>query len=417
MQTFLLKKYKLSFVDSETSYPYTLCKIRDYNKSLEKVWHVEYYIFDIDKQEPGRKRVTLSQTTKKARYEEGKRISEEIDALLQKGAVFSKKAKKAVSIKDIDVSTINENSGLMKAISAYSSHTKKVLEPKTWDTYNTDIKRFIAWLIETKSKHTLLSFENTDAIRFLDSLAGKISNRSINNNRNTIKTLFNFYIKRHKKKLSENPFEGIDKLPAQEKKHRPFLAHEKKAFIREAKKKGEHQLILFCEFIYYTFLRPGKELRLLQVSHILPNRTIRVESDTAKGKVTDFVRIPLIFWDEIQRLKILDHPKDYYVFSKSGLPGPDPVIRDFFYDKHVEVLKNASLHGRRIDMYAWKHTGATELFIKTQNIWLIKEQCRHRHLDSTIKYIRDLGLMLKNDQIDEFPPFDPLLPESTPVEV
>jgi integrase len=403
MQTFLEKKYDLKLVNSPR--PYRLCKIRDYDKSLDKTWHVEYYVFDEDKQEIVRRRTSLTHKTAKQRYAEGKKISAEINERLISGAVLNKALPEVPLDKPIEISKIQENSLILTACKSYSDHIEKVLAKKTYETYNTDIKRFTIWIRANDLNIPIFDFQDYQAQRFLDSLAGNISNRSINNNKNSLVTLFNFFNKRFKKKLETNPFSGIEDLPAEAKKHRPFLPHEREAFKKAAVKAGEFQLLLFCEFIYYTFLRPGKELRFLKVSDILPNRTIRVESITAKGKETDFIGIPKPLWKVIKKLDLLSYSPDFYVFGEDGNPGKHHVIRDFFYDKHVLVLKAAELHRKGFDLYAWKHTGACTLYQETKNIFVLQRQCRHKDLDSTLKYVRDLGLFVDLKDIDLFPEF------------
>jgi integrase len=73
------------------------------------------------------------------------------------------------------------------------------------------------------------------------------------------------------------------------------------------------------------------------------------------------------------------------------------------YNKHRRILKLCEFENKKIDMYSWKHTGVIALFQATQNIELIRQQCRHSDISTTQKYLRDLGLFIDYEQINKFP--------------
>jgi integrase len=57
------------------------------------------------------------------------------------------------------------------------------------------------------------------------------------------------------------------------------------------------------------------------------------------------------------------------------------------------------------DMYSWKHTGVISLWNATQNIRLIQQHCRHSTAAQTEDYLRDLGIIVRHTQIQDFPEF------------
>jgi integrase len=105
----------------------------------------------------------------------------------------------------------------------------------------------------------------------------------------------------------------------------------------------------------------------------------------------------------LNKMKIRDYPANYYVFGSDREPGIKPTHKNQLYRRHRAILEKIGLWGKNIDMYSWKHTGVIALWNATQNMQLLKQQCRHKDLTSTIKYLRDLGLFTDYEQINQFP--------------
>lgn len=388
-------------------YPFRLCKIRDYDKSLDKVWHVEYYIFDLTNQKLIRRRVTLSEESAKKRYATAKQVIADIDPLLKSGAVTNvpeEKKKVASDIKtleELDADTLS----LKKACKYFLEFNKSILKIRTYETYSTDITRFTNFQIRKSIEDLpLKDFDTKRAMQFLDELiiTDKVSNRSRNNAKGTISTLFNFFKKR--KIISDNPFLDIQKLNHVSTKHTAFSKKQAADFKEMCISKSENQLLLFISFIYYCFLRPRYELRLLKVGDI-KEKTILVKGENAKDNATEHVMIPAAFEKMIVENELRKYPEHFYVFGTDGQPGEKVVHRHFFYHKHRHILESLNLTGLKIDTYSWKHTGVIALFLATQNIELIRQQCRHSDIATTQNYLRDLGLFIDYDQINKFPEF------------
>lgn len=399
--THLFNKYGVMATTENT--PYKLCVIRDYDKSLDKVWHVEYYIWDEVNQKLVRRRVTLSDDTAKKRYEFAKQVIADIDQLLKGGAVTNPVEKKREI--NASVKSINNNSSLQDTCSYFLQFHKSTLKIRTFETYATDVKRFVIFL----KRHGLDTmplgkFDEQIAIQFLDELivVDKISNRSRNNTKGTISTLFNFFRKR--KIITENPFLNIKNLSHLSTKHTAFSKVQTAAFKKECIYRGEHQLLLFVSFIHYCFLRPRFELRLLKVGDI-KEKTILVKAENAKDNVSEHVMIPEVLQKIIDTAEIRKYPEHFYVFGIDGAPGEIAVGRDHFYNRHRKILERLKLTGQNLDTYSWKHTGVIALFQVTQNIELVRQQCRHSDIATTQKYLRDLGQFVDYEQINKFPEF------------
>jgi integrase len=389
---------KYNIIPMSEPIPYKLCVLRDYDKSLDKVWHVEYYIFDQNKNDLVRRRVTLSQDTAKARHAFAKEVISDINEVLKSGAVINPIQKKQVK-------AVTANTSLIDTCDYFLEFNKSTLKPRTYETYQTDIKRFKNYLIANKiGGMPLQKFNEQDALAFLDYLVSvsKISNRSRNNNKGTLSTLFNFFLKR--KIISDNPLSNIDNLSHVKLRHTAFSDIQAAKFKAECIYRGEHQLLLFCQFIYFAFLRPRVEARMLKIGDI-KEKTILVNAYNAKENKQEHVMIPEELEKIIAEKKLRNYPEEYYVFGADGLPGPEPLGRDFLYNRHRKILERLNLTGKNIDTYSWKHYGAIKLFKETENVALISAQCRHANVGVTLEYLRDLGQFIDYEQINKFPSF------------
>jgi site-specific recombinase XerD len=374
-------------------FPYKLCRIADLGGTdLSKPWYVEYYVWDHTAEKQRRRRHMLTDTTAKKRYEHGKRVAAEIDEALQAGAVMNEKKAK--------VKGISAESKLTEAVEYFLSFSEKTTKKRTFMSYASDLNH----LTRFQQKHELAEvelaqFTNEHANQFLDDIIiiHKLSTRRRNNLRGTMSTLFNFFRKR--KVIAENPFHEIQKLPSIAGKHVAYTP-DKLAKFKALITNKEPQLWLFINFIYFAFIRPGEELRRLRVRDIRKT-TINIEGENAKNNTTQHILIPTALEEIIQENNLRSYHEDHYVFSHNG-PGTELVGKNYFYTKHKKLLEKMKFDQSH-DLYSWKHTGVIALFQATQNIELIRQQCRHSDIATTQKYLRDLGCFINYDEINKFP--------------
>lgn len=384
-------KQKLNM--SAEKYPFKLPRLaKPKDESLQKDWYCEYYVFDEIANSLKRKRIVLSEPTKADRLKSYKANAEVITKLLKSGAVTNPRKKKESLSKEIETK---------KAIDFFLTFSQETIKQATIKSYKTQINRLNEYLDENHlSTIKLQDFTEDIALSFADHLTTEkqISNRTRNNNINALITIFNFFKKR--KLIQDNPFEKIEQLKTDIKAHTAFLPDQAQQFKQACQ--HDAQLWLFCQFIYYVFVRPREELRHLKISDI-SEKSIVINFSRAKNRRTEHIMIPAALEAIIQKEKIREYPPHYYVFGKNGIPSETPTYYHQLYRRHANILKKCGLIGKNIDMYSWKHTGVIALWNATQNIQLIREQCRHSDLGSTMKYLRDLGLFTDYDQINKFP--------------
>lgn len=373
-------------------FPYKLAVLREYD-TLDKPWYVEYYVWDQAADKLRRKRMVLAQTSAKARRLEAARYIPMIDDRLRDGWILNPRTP---APKDI-----TPHSLLTEAVAYYLLYSKNTNSARTWRGYTSDFKHLLAFLeAHQLTRLKLKDFTRPTAHRWLDWLTiyKKIAARRRNNLKAVAGTMFNFYVDR--KILDTNPMLGIGKLPTVSQKHRPFAEED---IVRYKAHCLQHdpQLWLFVNFIYYCMIRPGVELRCLKVGDILA-KTIQIRGENSKNKTSQHVRIPAALEAMISQAGLRKAQPDHYVFSLGG-PGAHCVGRNYFYKKNLAVLQALDIQDGAHDLYCWKHTGVIALFKATQNIELIREQCRHADIGTTQEYLRDLGLFFDYDGVDEFP--------------
>jgi integrase len=181
------------------------------------------------------------------------------------------------------------------------------------------------------------------------------------------------------------PQKGIDhSAQVISKEHNKILLDDIKAH--------DKQLYLACMTQFYTFLRPGKELRLLKVGDIDFERgTINVIQEHAKNGHKRTVTVPNQLVQILHELKIDTADKDLFVFGKGRKPAKEPCGQNVLtYRFRTYRKKHGFPDGYKL--YSAKHTGASYLH-HTGNVSMISlmNQLGHSNLASSQHYIHKIG--------------------------
>ena len=229
----------------------------------------------------------------------------------------------------------------------------------------------------------------------------KMGNRNFNKHRGWLVSFFEFYRKR--KIIPVNPVQEAEvaKKKVASGQHTP-PADQIRQIVDYFQANRDDQFWLFLNCIYYTFARPHEELRLVKVRHLFP-RTLHINPTDSKDGDNNHKIIPAPLNALFDKLRIWEYPPSYYIFSKLGTPGPEPVGESYFYARHKKMLTYLGFP-TGYDLYGWKHTGVIALYQTTKDMKLIQQQCGHSTITQTDEYLRDLGLFLDYDRLDTFPP-------------
>ncbi len=404
------RKVAKSHINTVAKYPYKEPFLsKPDNDDLSKQWVVEYGVWSEREEIIKRKRVVITGTTLALRLSEAKAVITELRKVLRKGVCvdplranpIAGPVKGAISIKTL----------LRQAVEAYLEYKKQTTKKNSYRTYRSNLNVLLNYLTDTPGMRqvTLGNFHPGDAQHFLDQciLTHRLTNRGHNNAKDNAQAVFLHWMKRINvpgaRDILTNPFDGITDKVTVSRKHTAFTDEQRTDFRKMCETMQEQNLLLFVQFMFYTFFRPREELRNLRVSDILDD-TIRVSGDTAKDNAEEFIELAPPLKVLIEANKLRTYPGQYYVFTRQGIPGPERVGPDFFYQHHCRVLARLAWQGN-YDMYSWKHTGVIALWNITQNIRLVQQHCRHSTAAQTEEYLRDLGIVVRNTQIQDFPEF------------
>lgn len=281
---------------------------------------------------------------------------------------------------------------------------KKALRKKTYHSYKNHVETLITWLKENK-RFSIKPYEFTKPLcfQYMDyRLSTGITTRTYNNVRNFLKTLFDELILRDECLI--NPFRFVRCLPETPKTHVAFNQIEQAKIKRHCKENNLSGLLLYIQFIYYCYIRPG-ELRQLQVKHInWDDKTICIPANISKNKKTMWVVIPDVFFVELLSSNLYDNPESFYIFGKNLLPSENPIIADKVAREHRSVLNQLNIT-KEHTLYSWKHTGVISALNNGINLKDIQLQLRHHSLDEVNTYLRSLGMLASTEVRNNFPEF------------
>jgi integrase len=161
--------------------------------------------------------------------------------------------------------------------------------------------------------------------------------------------------------------------------------------FKEQISKKDPQLWLASQFIFYCFIRPGTELRLMKIRWIdFSRKIITIPGEFSKnGKVQPIV-VPGHFMKLlIEEYYLNKYDLDFYVFSLYGRPGETPLGKNTLRNRFNSHRDNLGL-SKDYKFYSWKHTGARAASDAGIPVKDIQMQMRHHSLDVTDKYLRKL---------------------------
>jgi integrase len=258
---------------------------------------------------------------------------------------------------------------------------------KTYQTYKSKVKVFLNWLGPRK----------------LDSLA--INDFFIELSQKRHRTTYNTYRRTLKKILPAIGYNGllenIHKLKTSTTPAKYFQRHQAKR-LKTYLKDNDPELLFFCEFVYYCFLRPNSELRLLKVGDVdLDRWCIRVPGKVSKNWKNQYVTIPLPFREKVKEELFYKHSSEWLFpgrFDQSK-----PIGTNSMMGRHRKVLRQLGF-GKEYKLYSWKHTGAVACVQAGINIKQLQIQLRHENLETVDKYLRQLGIHDLHDLERLFPP-------------
>lgn len=284
------------------------------------------------------------------------------------------------------------------------------LEATTLSKYNTVADRFMNWLQAKGKQHSDITGILKPVIEAYLSECKKSlrwSNRSYNNERNFLKTIFGFF--ESQKLIDQNPCVNISLQKVSTQKHKFYSDKLLKEVLDWCRLNDPYLGFAFLT-VYYLCLRSEKELKLFKIGNIFPERKqVLITAKESKTDADRFIPMP----DEMLRIfeerKILGYPADHYVFSSAPMgtkgiidwhPGEKPFGKEFF-SKRFRRLRKALGLSSDYTIYGAKHTRVIHLKLDGVQDQDIMNLTGHKDYGAFSEYMRDLGLTANPDEVNK----------------
>ncbi len=403
-------------------FPYIPCELKNYSSGKDpfgnpqKSWFILYYAWSIEEKKLVRKRYSknlnlLSNPEERLRFCQAK--MDEIDLMLKEGATAEKKEN------NVDNSTSRfEKKTVIEAFADIIKIKEDTLKLNSYKPFRSVKNVFIPWLESTNKELLLRKLETPTIIDFLLFLLTEkkltknsdkigVTNRTRNNYLNTIINIINEIMARDRRIFKENPAESIPLLNVSKKGNAAYSPQQMRKIKNAALNSGMEQYLLFISFIYYLCARPDEiyEMKVGQIE--VPQQRVFIPSSDAKNNEGDHVDIFPPLMEIIKKSGILQYSSTDFIFSSKGTPGEKRCNSKYFWSRNVKILKEIGLYHSKKEytLYSFKHSGACNLYLSGVDVLDIQRHLRHKSLQQTMDYLRDLDLFRKKDHFSKVQAF------------
>jgi integrase len=378
---------------------YRLSKLYDYNGDTSKTWLIEFYQFNIKTGQKERRFFSKFNTSKdlKTRRREAQKWINFIDQQLKAGAVYNPDSRIESKPKPATKPAL-----FVDDIRAYLKRQSATLRPNSLKTYRAFADKWdhFAKGANLEKLHTV-ELTPAHCLQFVDYLiALPICNTTRNGTIIRLKAVCNHYAEPGRERFAVSPAKHLKMFQECPETHKAYTEDQARKVLAEIDNRGQHDLLLFVYMVHYTFGRPGREVRLLKVRDVLPQTVLYVATNT-KSKKSKSPTIPPKLEELITRLGIRSYSPDFYVFGSEGKPGPIVRGKNYFYNRHADVLKKLNFP-EGYTLYSWKHTGNIRALLAGVNLRSLQNQNGHTSLKTTEIYLRSFGTFVDYEIINKF---------------
>lgn len=292
-------------------------------------------------------------------------------------------------------------------ITVYQATIEAIRQKENYLTRNAyksvekNLKPWLQYLIEVK-----LASVNPNEIRKIHVLGfrtwrlqQKISNRTVNNNMDEIKTIFNMLLDQEIM-IYKNPCKGIVELPSRSETHVAYTNQEAQNIFNTLKISNP-KLLLYIKFVSFVFTRCN-ETRLIQIKDIdIEGKKLTLPARNAKTGQRKQKLIPAILLKELKKLKLEQYPRQYYLFSSNNLPGEAPVDYNYYSRLFLPLKKKFGL-SRLHTIYGFRHTFICQLSTSGYSDDEIMKLTGHTTLAAFQQYKRSILQLPAKDLSDGF---------------
>jgi integrase len=376
--------------------------LNDCKGDVASKWYVEYSVTNPVTGEKVRTRVYegFESKNRAKRYEYARKLIEELNCKLTEGwrPFDTCEAKQYVDelkyhgdakIRGRD--TVSK-SYILPLLSEFLAWKRPTIKHTSFLDYQSALRQFSLYIESKKLTDKELSFFTKDVIiEFLrfKSEDQKLSRKRLSKYVQLLTDFFEFVRKQKKIDISNPLSEDVPRFGQIVDYSPAGIPDYLRRKLKEKIETADPQLWMACCFIYYTAIRPGTELRLMQFNQInFQSRIITVRNDLAKNSRTETIDIPDALYYMIKEVWKLDnYPPDMYLFSQNGKPGYHVLGKNTMRQRFNQIRDSLKLH-KSIKFYSWKHSGAQELADNGISIYELQRHLRHRDITTTEIYLK-----------------------------
>ncbi|WP_343668737.1 tyrosine-type recombinase/integrase [Chitinophaga sp.] len=284
---------------------------------------------------------------------------------------------------------------VIQAITYYleqKTHQRKSVG--TMRRYSGHLNLFKEWL----NRQSMLLYKASDitagvALTFLEEEDKKNGwgNTTYNNYLMTLQGFFNMISKPIHGIIDKNPIEGAEYRETIARKHAAYSDEQLTLILKTVRDAGDTYMEGLILTSYYACVRSKEEMMALRAGNILYDRDlIRLNGEDTKARRDDYIPLD----PELKAFYLAQGfdklPKDYLLFGAKGQPGAMPASHGY-YALHFRAYRDRLGMEDRFTLYGFKHTRGIHLANAGVDPYAIMQLYRHRSLDQTMIYLRDLG--------------------------
>lgn len=371
--------------------------LNDKHGDITKKWYVEYYYRVPGEAAPRKRRISegLCSGSANERYRNARTIIARVTEMLKSPDLLTARPEDITNVLADDTrirpeadryAAYQREHSAANLTAEFMAHIRASVAQKTYETYNSKFKYFVLWLQENSKP--CVDIDHADIVLFFRWLADTrhLTKRSIGKYKQILHTFYAWVI--DSGLMFTNPIHDIpnygtivDYAPA------PVNATDRQR-LKAAISTRDPYLWLACEIQYYCAIRPGTELRLLQVRDIdIDHLQITIPAANAKARRKDIIPITDHIADMIVRLGILNYAPDMYVFGTYNVPARKPTGKNTLRNRFNKFRDDLGIDSR-VKFYSWKHTGAISMVENGASVWELQAHMRHTSITTTEEYIR-----------------------------
>jgi integrase len=226
-----------------------------------------------------------------------------------------------------------------------------------------------------------------------------------NNVKRAVAVIFQLGVERNFFKY--NPFSEVKLKKQVERKHVPFSSEQIAKLMNLMTEEKEDNLKLVCHLTYFSFLRPGQEVRLLKRGDFTDDFSkIILPGSRTKNRQRKVVNVHSETLKILQERKIESLHPDSNIFTCSQKP-----LNEYYFNtrwaRFKTMDKNMGLDPETDyetiiqegqSLYSFRHSAAIAFYKKYKDIGSLKRAMSHGSVAVTEKYLRGLGVLTSEYQ-------------------